>query len=253
MSVALYAFTCGQLKVPSSFLLEQAEDWIDVPVPVYLIVHPKGKVLFDSGLNILTQTDPVAYIGEAGMAFNTFYFRPGEEVSARLRAMSIAPEEVTYIVNSHLHYDHAGGNALIPNAEVIVQRAEWEHAMAQAEDDIAYRRNDFDTGQRVRRIEGEYDLFGDGTVVCLPTYGHSPGHQSLRVRADGGEFILCGDACYLRRSLEHLHLPGIVADKDAALAVFRQFRNMQARGARIMFGHDLEFWKSIPQAPARLG
>lgn len=125
--------------------------------------------------------------------------------------------------------------------------------MAQAEDDIAYRRNDFDTGQRVRRIEGEYDLFGDGTVVCLPTYGHSPGHQSLRVRADGGEFILCGDACYLRRSLEHLHLPGIVADKDAALAVFRQFRDMQARGARIMFGHDLEFWKSIPQAPARLG
>jgi len=106
----------------------------------------------------------------------------------------------------------------------------------------------------VRRVEGEHDWFGDGSVVCLPTYGHTPGHQSLRVRTEhGGELVLCGDACYLHESLERMHAPGVLADKEDALAVFRRFREMRARGARIMYGHDPEFWKTVPQAPVRLG
>jgi len=65
--------------------------------------------------------------------------------------------------------------------------------------------------------------------------------------------VLCGDACYLRQSLERLHPPGVVADREAALAVLRRLREMQARGVRIMFGHDPEFWKTVPQGPERLG
>lgn len=253
MSVELYAYTCGFLTIPHGFLLEKAEGWITVPVPSYLIVHPKGRALFDSGLNLQTQTDPEGYIGPEGRKYARFEFHPGEEVSARLRAMAIAPEEVTHLVNSHLHYDHSGGNAQIPNADVLIQRPEWEHAMALPDDDPGYRKRDFDTGQRVRRISGEHDVFGDGTVTCFPTYGHTPGHQSLRVRTPTGEFILCGDACYLRLSLEELHLPGVIADKEATLNVLRRFREMQAGGARILFGHDPEFWKTVPQGPERLG
>jgi glyoxylase-like metal-dependent hydrolase (beta-lactamase superfamily II) len=210
-------------------------------------------VLFDSGLNLRTRTDPERYIGRVGRAFTTFHFHPGEEIAARLAAMAIEPEDVTHIVNSHLHYDHAGGNAQLPNADVIIQRPEWEHAMALPGDDPGYRKVDFDTGQRVQRIVGEHDLFGDGSVTCFPTYGHTPGHQSLRVRTARGEFVLCGDACYLRRSLEQLHLPGVIFDRAATLDVFRRFREMQARGARLMFGHDPEFWKTVPQGPERLG
>jgi len=103
-------------------------------------------------------------------------------------------------------------------------------------------------------VGGEHDVFGDGTVVCLPTYGHAPGRQSLRVRTElGGEFVLCGDACYLKKSLEDLHVPGAIADKAAATAVFRRFREMQARGSTIMYGHDPDFWMTVPQAPVRLG
>jgi N-acyl homoserine lactone hydrolase len=253
MSVELYAYTCGFLTIPHGFLLEKAQGWITVPIPSYLIVHPKGKALFDSGLNLRTQTDPASYIGPEGMKYNTFHFHPGEEVSARLRAMSIAPETIDYIVNSHLHYDHSGGNAQMPNADVVVQRREWRHALALPDDDPGYRKVDFDTGQRIEEIEGEHDLFGDGSVVCLPTYGHTPGHQSLRVVTPSGEFVLCGDACYLRQSLAELHPPGVIADREATLAVLRRFREMQARGARIMFGHDPEFWKTVPQGPEPLG
>ncbi len=65
---------------------------------------------------------------------------------------------MAFLVNSHLHYDHSGGNAQLPNAEVIVQRREWEHACSRPDDDAGYRRVDFDTGQNVRLIAGEHDV-----------------------------------------------------------------------------------------------
>src|SRR5688572_29395819 len=128
MSARLYAFTCGQVTIPHGFLLENATGRITVPVPAYLVVHPKGKVLFDSGLSLHTQTDPDGYIGPIGARFTKFHFHAGEEIAARLRSMSVTPESITHVVNSHLHYDHCGGNAEIPNAEIVVQRREWEHA-----------------------------------------------------------------------------------------------------------------------------
>ena len=89
MRLELYAHTCGFLTIPHGFLLEGAEGWITVPIPSYLIVHPAGKALFDSGLNLRTQTDPAPYIGRTGMRYATFHFHPGEEISARLAAMAL--------------------------------------------------------------------------------------------------------------------------------------------------------------------
>lgn len=252
MAVSLYAYTCGYITLPSAFLLTKTRGWLTVPVPAYLIVHPRGKVLFDSGMHTITQTDPVGYLGEDGAKSNVIAFKPGEEIAARLAATSIDPASITHVVNSHLHYDHAGGNVQIPNADVIVQASEWSHAMAQPANDVAYHKGDFDTGQRVKHVHGEHDVFGDGAVTCVPTPGHTPGHQSLRVKTERGEFVLCGDACYLRRSLEDLHLPGIVHDREHAMKSLHWFRDMQARGHRLMFGHDPDFWTGIPQAPERL-
>jgi glyoxylase-like metal-dependent hydrolase (beta-lactamase superfamily II) len=117
-----------------------------------------------------------------------------------------------------------------------------------------YIATDFDTGQSLQFIDDEHDLFGDGTVVSFPTAGHTPGHQSLRVHTEhGGEFVLCGDACYLQHSLDHLALPGVVADRDAALLTLHLFRRFRDEGATLMFGHDPDVWASVPQAPVRLG
>jgi glyoxylase-like metal-dependent hydrolase (beta-lactamase superfamily II) len=227
---------------------------LTVPVPSYLMVHPRGRVLFDSGLHIESQSDPLGYFGEEGLKYSTFHFHPGEEITARLAAVGVEADGVELLVNSHLHYDHCGGNGQVSNAEIVVQAREWSHAKAVADQNLGYLTKDFDLGHRLRQIDGEHDLFGDGDLVCLPTYGHTPGHQSLRVRTEtGGEFILCGDACYLKESLENLHTPGVVADPEQVLAVFQRFREMQDRGARIMYGHDPEFWKTVPQAPVRLG
>jgi glyoxylase-like metal-dependent hydrolase (beta-lactamase superfamily II) len=253
MTVQLHAFTCGFLTLPRGFLLAGEEGLIKVPVPSYLVVHPKGRVLFDTGLHAATLADPAAHVGETLARYHTFDFHPGEEIAARLAAFGVDPASIDIVVNSHLHFDHCGGNAQAPNADILVQRRELEHART-VDSRRGYVLADWDTGQKLRAVDGEHDIFGDGTVVCLPTYGHTPGHQSLRVRTElGGEFVLCGDACYLRDSLERLHLPGVIADKEAALAVFHRLRDMQARGLRIMYGHDPDFWASVPQAPVRLG
>jgi len=253
MAVELYAFTCGFLTLPRTFLLKGEKGVITVPVPSYLIVHPKGRVLFDTGLHEETLDDPGAYVGDVIAKYHTFHFHKGEEIGERLRSIGIGPDSINIVINSHLHFDHCGGNAQLPNADILIQGREITHART-VESTNGYLVSDWDTGQHLRAVDGEHDVFDDGAVVCLPTYGHTPGHQSLRVQTErGGEFILCGDACYLKDSLEQMRTPGIIADPEAALAVFRRFREMQAHGARIMFGHDPDFWKNIPRAPIRLG
>ena len=105
---------------------------------------------------------------------------------------------------SFFHH-HTGGNATIPNARLVVQRVEWE---AGQDADMVQRNyydpKEYNPGHDVLLVSGTHDLFGDGRVVRLPTYGHTPGHQSLRVRLDSGEVVLTGDACYLRRTLRNL-------------------------------------------------
>jgi glyoxylase-like metal-dependent hydrolase (beta-lactamase superfamily II) len=253
MTAQLYAFTCGYLTLPRVLMLKGESGFMTVPVPSYLIVHPKGRALFDTGLHENLSTDPVAHLGERVAGAFRFHLNGDDRIDVRLAAVNVVADRIDFVINSHLHYDHCGGNRRLSNAEIVLQRRELAHAR-DVKNDQGYALADWDTGQPVRAIDGEHDLFGDGSVVCFPTYGHTPGHQSLRVRTEkGGELVLCGDACYLKESLDRMHTPGVVFDREAMLDVFRRFREMQSRGMRIMYGHDPDFWKSVPQAPVRLG
>ena len=80
----------------------------------------------------------------------------------------------------------------------------------------------------------------------------TPGHQSLRLRLDTGEIVLTGDACYLRRTLEELHLPSVVYDEEGMRQSLHRLRALRAAGARIFYGHDPEFWETVPQAPLEI-
>jgi N-acyl homoserine lactone hydrolase len=178
-------------------------------------------------------------------------FHPGKEVSARLEAIDRDPRKIDLVINSHFYFDHVGGNALIPNATMLVQRREWE---AGLDPDIAarhgYNPRDFDLGHNLRLLDGEHDVFGDGSVVCLPTHGHTPGHQSLRLRLYRGEIVLAADACYFCRTLRERRLPRYMHDRNRTLASLDGLEALERSGARIFFGHDPEFWQTVPQAPA---
>jgi glyoxylase-like metal-dependent hydrolase (beta-lactamase superfamily II) len=242
----VHALTCGWLRGPLGNFVAGESGEIRVPVPAFLIEHRDGLVLFDSGMHPQTQTDPRARLGGISRIF-TVEFQPGEEISGRLRGLGIDPARVRYLINSHLHFDHTGGNAEIPNARLVVQRREWEagHDADQIRAQF-YDPRDYDHGHDVLQVDGEHDVFGDGRAVCLPTFGHTPGHQSLRLRLAGGEVVLTADACYLRRTLEELHLPAVLHDREQMLASLRRLRALRDAGARIVFGHDPEAWRAVP-------
>lgn len=250
MSIRLFALPCGWLEADLGLFLEGETGKIRVPVPSWLVLHPAGALVFDTGLHLDTQTDAAGRLGFLAQLYR-IHFERGQELGARLRALDVDPARVAWLVNSHLHFDHAGGNVAVPNATVVVQRREW-HA---AHDDAGiaannYTPDDYDTGQPRLEVDGEHDLFGDGRVMCLPTYGHTPGHQSLLVRLDDGDVVLAADACYFRETLEELKLPLVVHDPAAMLSSLQRLRALAAVGTRIVYGHDPETWALVPQAPA---
>jgi N-acyl homoserine lactone hydrolase len=243
MAVKIHPMLCGYLEVEALSLLKNEPGRIKIPIPGFLIEHPKGRAVFDTGLHRELQTSS-ARIGSLDKIFQV-HFKPGEELGARLRAREVAPERIDYLINSHLHFDHVGGNADLPNAKMIVQRREWD---AGLDPELArrnsYNRADFDLGHQRQLVDGEHDLFGDGSVVCIPTYGHTKGHQSLKVRLDSGDVVLTADSCYMRRVLDDLVMPPFAYDYDAMRSVIDRLRAMEQAGVKLIFGHDPGQWNS---------
>lgn len=248
MTVTLRAFTCGWFYAPVSFFIDGGDDTVlRAPIPAYLIEHPKGRALFDTGLALRVR--PLAQ-AEARAGRKTFEFDDGADIGAQLRAAEIDPRSVAWIVNSHLHTDHCGGNEAAPNARVLIQKSELAPARDLSGGPL-YDRRDFDTGQPYVQICGEHDLFGDGSVTVFPTFGHTPGHQSMRLRLAGGHVVLAGDCCYLKRSLDLLRASPGDADQAQALATLRRLHELRCTGERIFYGHDGEFWQGVAQGVAQ--
>jgi len=233
---------CGWLTGDLGSMVAGQAGECRMPVPAYLVEHPRGLVLFDSGLH------PELASSTARMRGLDKHFAPtlsaDGTVGPRLDAAGFDPADVTVIVASHLHFDHCGGNVEVPNARVAVQGAEWAIAhdpAAQASG--AYNPDDFDVGHDVHTLDGRHDVFGDGRVVVEPTPGHTAGHQSLVV---DGTYVLVGDACYCRLALETDGLPPYAFDHAQQRQGFAWLREQEAMGRRLIFSHDLGQWESLP-------
>lgn len=235
-----------------SMMLAGKEGKIRFPVPAYLIDHPSGQVLFDTGLHPQCKHDAAGRLGHMANLFDV-QVRKDEDIKSRLELLDIDSTRIEYLINSHLHFDHAGGNELVPNAKIIIQQKEWEAGQTpEFIQSNGYSPSDYNLGHLVKTVDGEHDLFGDGRIVTIPTFGHTPGHQSLKVRLDSGDVILTADACYLRETLTNLHLPYLLHDRSQMLESLMLLRKLQRAGARLIYGHDPEFWESVPQAPKPL-
>jgi glyoxylase-like metal-dependent hydrolase (beta-lactamase superfamily II) len=167
----------------------------------------------------------------------------------------LQPDDITYVVNSHLHFDHCGGNEFFPQATFLVQKPEMEAARRPG-GVVSYSPSaiDFDHSLNYQLVDGEHDVFGDGKVLLIPTYGHTPGHQSLLVRASQDtQMVFTADACYTKENLDRDVLPRVLWDATTmshSLATLRHLRDRQ--GATLFYGHDLDQWQGMRRVPAPL-
>ena len=253
----MYMFEAGTLKSQQHFftLNKGIGEAFEVPVPFTLIDHPKGKVLFDTGNAFETIHDKEAHWGGILAAYDPVMTEEQWCVNA-IKTVGCAPEDVKYVILSHLHLDHAGCVGHFPNARYIVQRDELLFAyVPDPYMKAAYIRKDFDKDVPWLILEGwrdsGFDLFGDGAVTVHFTPGHTPGHQSVLVNLPhSGPRFLAADSCYTTDNLQNGTLPGLMWNAGETVRSVERMRLLQdAHGVIVMTGHDPEAWKSVKQAP----
>ena len=251
---ALHALCCGRLRFDRSLFFPDEAPGVEttVPVPSFLVVHPKGKLLFDTGVDCLAATDPQASLGTRLAGLFRMAGGADELLPNQLATMGLVPDDITHVVNSHLHFDHCGCNALFPRAKFLLQRAELDAARAPRSH--AHDRS-WNLPLDYRAVDGEHDVFGDASVVLLPTPGHTPGHQSMRVKLSSDRsFVMTADACYTQAHLDREILPTAVWDARQMAASMDALRKLGERSdTELIFGHDAQQWARMPQGPAALG
>jgi N-acyl homoserine lactone hydrolase len=221
---------------PLYWWLLTSRDWLPPrPINAYLIEHAGGLLLFDTGQDRASVTDPTYFPGGfTGHIYDRLArFHIGEEdtLTARLATLGYAPADVDTAVLSHLHQDHMGGLAALRGADLLVAKAEWAELSRLAPEPRGFLRQHIQIpGLLWHQVDLEptadptlapftssLDLMGDGSLMLLPTPGHTAGSMSLLIRrGQRSSLLLVGDLTYGAELLERGQPPGVGAHKQLA-------------------------------------
>ena len=262
--IKLYAFSSGALTIGKGALQNDAPMTPEIKIPVgfFVVTHPKGNVLFDTGNNDKIITDPSYW----GAAFNALkpVNTPDVAIDTQLQKIGLKPDDIKYVVVSHLHLDHGGNVAKFPNSTIVVQKSEIRNAFwPEPGTGGPYMIGDFlplrapnkgdPNAVKMVQLEGDLDLFGDGAVVVKRWVGHTPGSQMMTVRLKNkGLVILTGDNVYLRENVEK-NLPPSVSlaySPSGILGAYEWIRyQMATEKADFFTAHDPDAFKAMKKAP----
>lgn len=207
----------------------------------YLIKHAQGWMIWDTGV-----TDAVAAMpdGQAPADPRAIHWRRPKALAGQLEQLGVKPSDVKYVAVSHTHPDHIGNIEVFPHAMLLVQKVEYEWPGASN----APR---FKPEHPVTKLEGDYDVFGDGSVTIIATRGHTPGHQSLLVKLPKtGALVLSGNAVHFKDNWENRGVPSINTDKDKTLASMQRIADVLAKQkAQLWINHDKAQRDALRMAP----
>jgi glyoxylase-like metal-dependent hydrolase (beta-lactamase superfamily II) len=251
-ALRLYVFDCGYLLnlSPETYNLTRQ----DVPDPTmsvacFLVVHPQGALLFDTGLGDKLVGRP-PYLTRRGPSMSQVVLKT---LSGQMAEIGFSPDQVRYLVLSHMHFDHVGNanDFAGPATTWLVQKVEREAmfgtnvAPAAINPDYAALRN-----AKTELLDGDRDVFGDGTVVIKSTPGHTVGHQVLFVKLPKtGPLVLSGDLYHypgertLNRMPDREKAAGTPASRAKIEALVRD------TGAQLWIGHDIQMFAKLKKSP----
>jgi N-acyl homoserine lactone hydrolase len=244
----LYVFDCGLLNLDSleMFNLTESESSVrQMFVPCYLIEHENGRLLWDGGLpkSVADAEGPVSIDGGT-MVYERW-------IVDQLADLDITPSDVTHVAYSHLHFDHAGAANYFVKSNVIMQRKEWDAAFSGGSEFVDTTLFVGLKGANITFIDGDYDVFGDGSVKLIYTPGHTPGHQVLLVNLEStGPVILSGDLYHTKANRRLRRAPTFNFDAEETLKSMQKIEQLYVgTGATLWIEHDKDFADTLKKAP----
>ena len=249
----LYAFSSGGLTIAKSALQSGAPNTqVTVPVGFFVVVHPKGNFLFDTGNNDKIITDP-SYWGPF-IKDLTPERGPDVAIDTQLKKIGLTPDDIKYVAVGHMHLDHGGNVCKFPKAIFLVQKDEMKNAAwpepgtagPYIPGDVACLRNDLGAALpnkfKMEQLTGDLDVFGDGSVILKSWPGHTPGSQMAILRLPKtGTVILTSDNVYFSENVTKNLLPDVslAYNPTGILNAYEYIRMLQGReNASFMTAHD---------------
>jgi N-acyl homoserine lactone hydrolase len=253
----LYVFTSGSLGgFPKAALQIGGQGNIDwAPVSFYVLKHPKGNVMFDTGNNDKTITDADGWWGPLAKGFG-LKMTKDDAIPVQLAKIGLKVDDIKYVVVGHMHLDHGGNVGQFKNSTLVAQddemKAAWWPDVGYS---VFYSPGDFAETKNMKmiRVNGDLDLFNDGSVRLFKAPGHTPGSQFMVVKLPKtGSVILTSDVVYLKENLDKNLIPPIPGtwgpvDAYRSYDHIRHIRDVE--NAQIFYGHDPDIFKATKKAP----
>ncbi len=244
----LYVFDCGMLAFPDVDMFSIANDETDVReliVPCYIIEHQNGRLLWDGGLPS-SVNDHEGYDDQGQRLDKTF--------AEQIESIGLDMSSFDYVAFSHMHYDHVGVANEVTGATLLIQKPEYAAAFADEVtipffDPALY--GNLKNG-KIQQLDGDHDVFGDGSVKIISAYGHTPGHQVLFIDLEEyGPLVLSGDLYHFRISRSDKRVPQFNYDAPMTLKAMEKVEAfVTTNKAKFWIEHDLENFKGLKKAPA---
>lgn len=251
-ALRLYVLDCGSIEVLDVSVFHPGIDQGKRKLltdSCYLIVHPKGTLLWDAGL-----ADALMNTPEGVLWYDIFRLKVSKPLGPQLQQIGYPAETIQYLGISHLHGDHIGNVNLLPRATLLIQQEEYAAGFGAEPGKYGFDPSGYGSlrGNPVKQLQGDHDVFGDGTVIIKRTLGHTPGHQALFVKLrHSGNILLSGDLVHFTDNWTHKRVPGFNFDKEVSLKTMREMEQfLKDNQATLWIQHDLEQNAGIKHAPA---
>ena len=253
--VKLYTLDCGHMDFKDMGYFADTGEYDGTAgkliASCFVIKHPKGTLLWDSGLGDKIAETPQGIDLPGGQ----IHFSVPQTVASQLEEIGLAPADITFVSFSHLHVDHAGNANMFPSSTWILNSNEiaWATATPTPFGVDPSLFSGYKTA-KTKMIDGDYDVFGDGTVRILKAPGHTPGHAVLELKLKkAGVVILSGDLYHRHENRTFQRVPTYNYDRaDTLASIDRIERIVKNTKARFVVQHDAADLETLPKFPAYL-
>ena len=255
-SVRLYVIDCGLLTMSApatfGFTKEEVGEKQPFAVPCYLVVHPKGTLMWDVGVI------PDAQVNGSTQGISTVT----RTLKSQLAEIGYTPADIKYFALSHMHSDHTANANDFAGSTWLVHQTERDAMFAPPPPPGAGRGrggpmqsanfNKLKDSKTIILTDKDYDVFGDGTVVIMYAPGHTPGHQILFLRLkESGPILIAGDLYHLPQEITMHRFPTFEFDKEqSAVSRAKVDAFLKQSGARLWIEHDLPTFETLKKSPA---